>query len=140
MTVIKWLIKWFPIVALFVFLLTLFAMNLDQNVQIKYYGLAQAITVQFWELVVFSVALGIIVVALGDLFSQMKWHGERRRMVKRDRDHQGELHALNDKIQRLEADKQSLQREIDRKSDELTVAKAKEAVAHKPRSTELSEA
>jgi type III secretory pathway component EscU len=138
MTIIKWLIKWFPLVALFVFLMTLFAMNLDQKIQIRYYGLAQPITAQFWELVVFSVAVGIIIVAIGDLFSQMRWLRERRRMTKRDREHQGEVQALNETIQTLEAEKQTLKREIDQKSRELAAQKSKGVALQPPRSVELS--
>jgi hypothetical protein len=129
MTFVKWLSKWFIVVALFVFLLTLFAMNMDQRVQVKYYGLAHPITVEFWELVVFSVALGMIVAALGELVSQMKWIGERHRMIKRDREHKGELQALNDKIGTLESQSHQLKKDVERKTQELADLKAKTAIA-----------
>jgi hypothetical protein len=139
MTVIRWLIKWFPLVTLFVFLMTLFQMN-DQMIQIKYYGLHQPITAHFWELVIFCVALGIIVVAIGDLITQLKWHGERRRMVKRDRGHLGEVQALNEKIQKLEAENQTLQREKEQKSQELARIRGKSAVQPTSPPIELSKA
>ena len=128
--------------AFFVFLLTLFGKNMDVSVQIKYYGLGQPITVQFWELVLFCVAFGIIIAAIGDFISQLKWMGEKRRMIKTDKEHLAEVEKLSDRIRGLEAENQRSQKELERKSKELgqksqelsmaqtkTIAKAAESPA-----------
>lgn len=112
MRLIKRLIE----LAFFVFLLSLFGKNMDLSLPIKYYGLPQPITVQFWELVIFCVAIGIIIAALGDFITQVKWLSERRRMIKTDREHHAEVQALSEKIRALEADSTRLQRELDTKS------------------------
>jgi hypothetical protein len=126
--------------AFFVFLLTLFGKNMDVSVQIKYYGLGQPITVQFWELVLFCVAFGIIIAAVGDLITQLKWMGEKRRMIKAEKGHAAEVQKLSDRIRGLEADNQRTQKELERrskelaqKSQELSLAQAKAgAVAAEP--------
>ncbi len=105
--------------AFFVFLLTLFGKNMDVSVQIKYYGLGQPITIQFWELVLFCVAFGIIIAAIGDFITQLKWMGEKRRMIKTDKGHLAEVQKLTDRIRGLEAENQASQKELERKSKEL---------------------
>jgi uncharacterized membrane protein (DUF106 family) len=105
--------------AFFVFLLTLFGKNMDVSVQVKYYGLGQPITVQFWELVLFCVAFGIIIAAIGDFITQLKWMGEKRRMIKTDKEHLAEVQKLSDRIRGLEAENQGAQKELERKSKEL---------------------
>ncbi len=136
MRLIKRLIE----LAFFVFMLTLFGKNMDVSVQIKYYGLDQPITVQFWELVLFCVAFGIIIAAIGDFITQLKWMGEKRRMIRADKEHLGEVQKLSDRIRGLEAENQRSQKELERKSkelqqksQELSLAQAKAvAVAAKP--------
>jgi hypothetical protein len=123
------LIKRLVELAFFVFLLSVFSKNMDVQLQIKYYGLTNPITVAFWELVIFCVAFGIIVAAFGDFITQLKWIGERRRMMKTDREHQGELAGLNDKIRGLETENQNLQRQLDKKSEELSDLQSKLAIA-----------
>jgi hypothetical protein len=112
------LIKRLVEVALIVLMVSLFALNTDQSVQIKYYGLPQPITVQFWELVLFCVAFGIIIAAFGDFITQLKWLSERRRMIKTDREHQADVQTLSDKIRGLEAENGRVQRELEHKSKE----------------------
>lgn len=114
--------------AFFVFLLSLFGKNMDMTLQIKYYGLTEPIQVAFWELVIFCVSLGIIVAAVGDFITQLKWMGEKRRMIKTDREHASEVANLNDKIHTLEADKDRLERELEQKSEELAALKEKGTV------------
>jgi hypothetical protein len=114
MKLIKRLIE----VTLIVLMLILFSMNMDQSVQVKYFGLPQPITVQFWELVLFCVAFGIIIAAFGDFITQLKWLSERRRMMKTDREHQAEVQKLSDKIRELEAESGRVQRELEHKSKE----------------------
>jgi len=120
MTLLKWIMKWFVGLALFVFLLTLFTKNLDQSVQIKYYGLPQPITAQFWELVIFCVALGILVAAIGDFVAQLKWMAERRRMLKRDREFDSEVETLNAKMGTLESENQRLKKDLAKKTEEIS--------------------
>lgn len=112
MRLIKRLIE----LAFFVFLLSLFGKNMDLSLPIKYYGLQQPITVQFWEVVIFCVACGIIIAALGDFITQLKWLSERRRMIKTDREHHSEVQALTEKVRALEADNTRAEKELDAKT------------------------
>ena len=85
---------------------------------INYFGLSEPITVQFWELVSFCIALGVIIAALGDFITQLKWIKERRRMMKTDREHQSVVSGLNDKIQSLETENQRLKNELEQKEQD----------------------
>lgn len=120
MTFVLRLIKRLIEVALVIFIISLFMKNKNIEFQIDYYFLKEPIKVAFWELVTFCVAIGIIVAALGDFITQLKWIGERRRMIKTDRGHTSEVGKLNAKIQTLEAENQALKSELELKSRELT--------------------
>lgn len=121
MRLIKRLIE----LALFMFLLSLFAMNMDVALDIKYFGLPQPIHVTFWELVLFCVSLGMLIAAIGDFVTQIRWMGEKRRLLKTDREHQGEVAGLNDKIQALESERNRLAKELENKTAALAALKDK---------------
>ncbi len=112
-----------------VFLITFFMKNQGIELQISYYGLSQPIKVAFWELVTFCVSLGIIIAALGDFITQLKWLRERRRMTKTDREHQSVVEGLNARIGSLETDNQRIKSELDSKIDEIVNLKRKEEQA-----------
>ncbi|MDQ7785150.1 MAG: hypothetical protein RDU20_19850 [Desulfomonilaceae bacterium] len=105
-------------VALLLFVISLFMKNKDIVMNINYFGLSEPITVQFWELVSFCIALGVIIAALGDFITQLKWIKERRRMMKTDREHQSVVSGLNDKIQSLETENQRLKNELEQKEQD----------------------
>jgi predicted RNase H-like nuclease (RuvC/YqgF family) len=115
MRLIKRLIE----LAFVIFVISLFMKNKDVVMNISYFGLSEPITVQFWELVTFCVALGITIAALGDFITQLKWVKERRRMVKTDREHQSTVDSLNEKIESLEAENQRLTSDVEKKSKEI---------------------
>jgi hypothetical protein len=91
-----------------IFIITLFAKNQGLEFSINYYGLKEPLKMAFWELVIFCVSLGILICALGDFVTQLKWIKEKRRIVKRDKDHQGELNRLNERVQILEKENEKL--------------------------------
>ena len=90
--------------------------NKDIELSINYFGLKEPIKLAFWELVTLCVSVGIIIAALGDFITQLKWVRERRRMVKTDREHLGEVARLNEKISDLESHVQRIQKELDRRT------------------------
>ncbi len=104
--------------AFVVLVISLFMMNKDVELQINYFGLQEPIKVAFWELVTFCVSLGIIIAAVGDFVTQLKWIRERRKMIKTDQDHQGEVERLSHRIQTLESENQRLKRELEQKAQE----------------------
>jgi len=119
MRLIKRLIE----LAFVIFIISLFMKNKDVELTITYFGLAEPIKVAFWELVTFCVSVGIIVAALGDFITQLKWIGERRRMIKTDQEHQGVVDGLNKEIEQLRAETKGLQRQLTektREAEELT--------------------
>jgi type III secretory pathway component EscU len=126
MTFVLKLMKRLIEVALVIFIISLFMKNKNVEFQIDYYGLAAPIKVAFWELVTFCVALGIIVAALGDFITQIRWIGERRRMIKTDRDHKSVTDKLNAKIQSLESENRQLKSELEQKNRELAAARERE--------------
>jgi hypothetical protein len=111
------------------FLITFFMKNQGIELQISYYGLSQPIKVAFWELVTFCVALGIIIAAVGDFITQLKWLRERRRMIKTDHEHQSVVDGLNARIESLETENQRLKSELDSKIDEIVSLKRREEQA-----------
>lgn len=115
MRLIKRLIE----LAFVILVISLFMKNKDIELTINYFGLKEPIKVAFWELVTFCVSLGIIIAALGDFITQLKWVGERRRMVKTDREHAGEVNKLTDKVKSLEKENMDIKRELDGKSEEI---------------------
>ncbi len=119
MRLIKRLIE----LAFVILVISLFMKNKDIELTINYFGLKEPIKVAFWELVTFCVSLGIIIAALGDFITQLKWVGERRRMVKTDREHAGEVGKLSDKIKSLEKESLDIKRELEEKSDEIASLK-----------------
>jgi hypothetical protein len=121
MRLIKRLIE----LAFFVFLLSLFGKNMDVALDIKYYGLPQPIHVSFWELVLFCVSLGIIIAAIGDFITQLRWLGEKRRLLKTDREHQSEVAGLNERIRTLEAEKDRMAKELANRNAALVAIKDK---------------
>jgi hypothetical protein len=104
--------------AFVILVISLFMKNKDVELQINYFGLQEPIKVAFWELVTFCVSLGIIIAAVGDFVTQLKWIRERRRMIKTDQEHQGEVDRLNDRIQTMESENQRLKRELEQKARE----------------------
>lgn len=119
MRLIKRLIE----LAFVIFIISLFMKNKDVELTITYFGLAEPIKVAFWELVTFCVSVGIIVAALGDFITQLKWIGERRRMIKTDREHESVVEGLNNQIERLQAEARGLKQQLTektREADELT--------------------
>jgi hypothetical protein len=99
--------------ALVVFVISVFMKNKNIELQIDYYGLKEPIKLAFWELVTFCVSLGIIIAAVGDFITQLKWIRERRKMVKRDKEHQGEVDRLNAKLLDLQENNVKLTKEVD---------------------------
>jgi hypothetical protein len=121
MRLIKRLIE----LAFVILVISLFMKNKDIELNIDYFGLKEPIKVAFWELVTFCVSLGIIIAALGDFITQLKWIGERRRMIKTDQGHLGEVKRLTDKIQSLEKENQDNKRELAEKNAEIEGLKKK---------------
>ena len=85
MRLIKRLIE----LAFVILIISLFMKNKDIELSINYFGLKEPIKLAFWELVTLCVSVGIIIAALGDFITQLKWVRERRRMVKTDRETSG---------------------------------------------------
>lgn len=112
MRLIKRLIE----LAFVILIISLFMKNKDIELSINYFGLKEPINLAFWELVTICVSLGIIIAALGDFITQLKWVRERRRMIKTDREHSGEVDRLNEKITELESQVQRFQKELDQRN------------------------
>lgn len=112
MRLIKRLIE----LAFVILIISLFMKNKDIELSINYFGLKEPIKLAFWELVTLCVSVGIIIAALGDFITQLKWVKERRRMVKTDREHLGDVARLNEKISDLESHVQRIQKELDQKN------------------------
>jgi uncharacterized membrane protein YciS (DUF1049 family) len=112
MRLIKRLIE----LAFVILIISLFMKNKDIELSINYFGLKEPIKLAFWELVTLCVSVGIIIAALGDFITQLKWVRERRRMVKTDREHLGDVARLNEKISDLESHVQRIQKELDQKN------------------------
>jgi len=53
--------------------------------------------------------------------------GERRRMIKTDREHQSEVSRLSDSIRSLESDNERLKKELDQKNRDIADIKKREA-------------
>ncbi|MEI6134572.1 MAG: hypothetical protein WCP72_06340 [Desulfomonile sp.] len=112
MRLIKRLIE----LAFVILIISLFMKNKDIELSINYFGLKEPIKLAFWEMVTLCVSVGIIIAALGDFITQLKWVRERRRMVKTDREHLGDVARLNEKISDLESHLQRIQKELDQKN------------------------
>lgn len=119
--------------AFVLFVISLFMKNKDVELQFDYYGLKEPIKVAFWQLVTICVSIGIIIAAVADFITQVKWLGERRKMIKRDQEHQGEVDRLNAKIRQTQDENQRLKKEAEAK------AKGLDAVRSQARLPELSE-
>lgn len=113
--------------AFVIFVISLFMKNKDIVMDISYFGFSEPIRVHFWELVTFCVALGIIIAALGDFITQLKWVRERRRMVKNDREYQGVVDGLNEQIETLETENKQLKKDLEEKTGEIERLKQIEA-------------
>ncbi len=118
MNVVMRLLKRLIELAFVIFIISLFMKNKNIELQIDYYGLKEPLKVAFWELVTFCVSIGIIIAALGDFITQLKWIGERHRMIKADREHKSELDSLHSRIQTLEGENLRLKRELSQKTKE----------------------
>jgi len=118
--------------ALVILVISLFMKNKDVELQINYFGLSAPIKVAFWELVTFCVSLGIIIAAVGDFITQFKWVRERRRMIKTDQEHQGEVTRLQGRIGELESENRRLSTELEQKSDEIESLKVQAALSERP--------
>jgi hypothetical protein len=104
--------------AFIIFIISLFMKNKDVEFQLAYFGLSEPIRIAFWELVITCVSIGIIIAALGDLVTQLKWRNERRRMIKSEQDHEAEIGRLNGLIKGLEAENQRLTKDLEAASRE----------------------
>ncbi|MGC8604875.1 MAG: hypothetical protein ACP5VS_14490 [Desulfomonilaceae bacterium] len=105
--------------AFVILIISLFMKNKDIELSINYFGLQEPIKLAFWELVTLCVSLGIIIAAIGDFITQLKWVGERRRMIKTDREHHGEVQKLNKRIGDLESDNKKLKDELEEKNSKI---------------------
>lgn len=112
--------------AFVMFVLSLFMKNKDVEMQITYFWLSQPVKLAFWELVTLCVSLGIIVAAIGDFITQLKWIRERRRMLKTDREHNSEVARLKDLAKGLEAENERLKRELELKTSEVSSVESKQ--------------
>jgi hypothetical protein len=128
MRLIKRLIE----LAFVILVISLFMMNKDVELQLNYFGLSHPIKVAFWELVTFCVSLGIIIAAVGDFITQLKWVRERRRMMKTDREHESEVARLQARISDLESENQRLKTGLGEKSAETAPPKRPEAPLSPP--------
>jgi hypothetical protein len=115
MRLIKRLIE----LAFVILVISLFMKNKDVVLQINYFGLSEPITVAFWELVTVCVSVGIIIAAVGDFITQVKWIRERRRMVKTDKEHHQVVDGLNRQVKELQTENQKLRGDLDAKSAEV---------------------
>ena len=104
--------------AFIVLIISLFMKNKDLEFQIAYFGLSEPIKMAFWELVTLCVSTGIIIAALGDLVTQLKWRSERRRMIKAEQEHQAEVARLSVTIKGLEAENARLTKDLEQKQGE----------------------
>ena len=104
--------------AFIVLIVSLFMKNKDLEFQITYFGLSEPIRMAFWELVILCVSLGIIIAAMGDLVTQLKWRSERRRMIKAEQEHQAELARLSVTLKGLEAENARLSKDLEEKQSE----------------------
>jgi len=118
--------------AFVILVISLFMMNKDVELQVNYFGLKEPLKVAFWELVTFCVSIGIIIAAVGDFITQLKWVRERRRMVKTDREHQSEVETLNQRISAIEAENQRLKADLDKKLQEIANLKKRDLPAPSP--------
>ncbi len=114
MRFVKRLIELFFIVVI----ISLFMKNKDLEFQITYFWLSEPIRMAFWELVTICVSIGIIIAALGDLLTQLKWRSERRRMIKADQGHEAEVARLSATIKGLEAENARLSKDLEQKQSE----------------------
>lgn len=105
--------------AVFLLLISLFMKNKDVELTINYFGLSEPLKVQFWELVTFCVALGVIIAAVADLITQFKWVSEKRRLIKNDKEFRKTTEGLNQRIAELESENESLQSEKERLKNDL---------------------
>jgi hypothetical protein len=131
MKLIKRLIE----VAFVMFLLSLFMMNKDVEMQITYFWLSQPIKLAFWELVTLCVSLGIIIAAVGDFITQLKWARQRRRMIKTDKEHSGEVARLRDLAKGLESENERLKKELEQKTSEVSFVESQQPALSQSRPT-----
>lgn len=103
-----------------IFVISLFMKNKDIELQIAYFGLSAPIKVAFWELVTFCVSVGIIIAAIGDFSAQLKWIRDKRRIMKTDREHHGEMERLNQKIRELESENERVKGDLEKKDREIS--------------------
>lgn len=123
------LIKRLLELAFVILVISLFMKNKDVVMEINYFGLTEPLRIAFWELVTFCVSIGIIIAAFGDFITQLKWVGEKRRLIRADKEHQGEVSRLNDTIGKLEKENQQLKKDLDQTKREVADLKSKGAMA-----------
>ncbi len=119
MRLIKRLIE----LAFVVLIISLFMKNKDVEVNIAYFGLVEPVKVAFWELVTVCVSVGIIIAAVGDFITQLKWIKERRRMIKTDQEHQQVVEDLNRQMTQLKSENDKLKQDVDTKNAEADQAR-----------------
>jgi hypothetical protein len=113
--------------AFIILIISLFMKNKDLEFQIAYFGLSEPVKMAFWELVILCVSIGIIIAALGDLVTQMKWRSERRRMIKAEQEHQAEVARLNAIVKGLESENARLSKDLEQKHSEHTSPQSTES-------------
>jgi len=113
--------------AFIVLIISLFMKNKDLEFQITYFGLSEPVKMAFWELVILCVSIGIIIAALGDLVTQLKWRNERRRMIKAEQEHQAEVARLSAIAKGLEAENARLSKDLEQKHGEHTSPQSTES-------------
>ncbi len=92
------------------FIISIFMKNKDAAVQVTYFGFSEPLTVAFWELVTLCVSLGIIIAAVGDFITQLKWVAERRRLTNAETEQKKIVENLTEKVRELEAENARLKR------------------------------
>jgi hypothetical protein len=103
--------------AFVVFIISVFMKNSDISVNLKYYGLKDPINVAFWELVTLCVSMGIIISALGDFVTQLRWIRERSQLKKVSKEHAAAVEDYNRRIEELEKENMTLRAEAEKGSN-----------------------
>ncbi|MGO9118806.1 MAG: hypothetical protein ACLQPD_14505 [Desulfomonilaceae bacterium] len=113
--------------AFIILIISLFMKNKDLEFQITYFGLSEPVRMAFWELVTLCVSIGIIIAALGDFVTQLKWRNARRRMIKAEQEHQAEVGRLSAIVKGLEAENARLSKDLEQKHSENTSSQSTES-------------
>jgi hypothetical protein len=96
--------------------LSFYMQNKDIQIQLNFFGLTQPVNAHLGQIITLAVAVGLFLCIIGDIFSQLKGMRDRNRMVKRDKEHQGEVERLEERVQELEKEADTLKAERDGKA------------------------